>query len=356
MRRATVSLCTVLAAVCAACGPPASSTTAEPLEATWDRTLPAPGSSSGRWASPLVPLQRVLFTFGGSNVVNGWPTAGSYALQLDDSSWHIRDDRGRPSARAHHCAAPIPPLDQVLVVGGANATGPMEPRAWTLEATLEGWSAVDGTTGAPLPDGTAGCHAAWLPGPQVVVVFGGESATGLSDETHLYDPRSRTFRRLALAERPPARRDGAVGIDEATGRIFLFGGFGAAGELDDLWAFDGERWHLLEEHAAPGPRRGAAAAFADGIGRLLVVGGLGPSGTLDDVWAYAPDTATWQPISPAPDPSRGVPVARAFSSAAWERDGARLLLFGGIDGAMGTGEPLADGWALHPRTARNALR
>jgi hypothetical protein len=345
--------CTLVATWAAACEststPPG---TTQALEATWDRTLPAPGLT-GRWAAPLIPLNRALFTFGGSTVADGSPSSASYAFQLDDSSWHIRDDRGRPSARAHHCGAPIPPLDQVLIVGGADANGPMPPRAWTLEATIQGWTSVDGTDEAPLPSGVAGCHAAWVPTRQIVVVFGGEAVDGLSDDTSVYDPRARSFRRLAIApaDRPPARRDGALVCDPASGRLLLFGGYGVRGELDDLWLFDGERWQLLAAHADPGPRRGAAAAFLDDVRRFVVVGGLGPDGALDDAWAWAPESSTWERLAPAPDPSRGRPAPRAFAAAAWERDGKRLLLFGGLDGAMGVGAPLSDGWALHLQAA-----
>lgn len=350
MRRATVLFCTVLVGACDSAPPPQS--TAQPIEASWDRTLPTPGVK-GRWAAPLVPLSRALFVFGGSTVADGSPSSGSYALQLDDSSWHIRDDLGRPAARAHHCSAPIPPLDQVLVLGGADAIGPMAPRAWTLEATIMGWTSVDATDGAPMPTGSAGCQAAWVPTTQSVLVFGGEGADGLTDETYVYDPRARTFRLVAIppADRPPARRDGVLVCDEASGRVLLFGGVGAAGELDDFWMFDGTRWQLLAAHADPGPRRGAAAAFADSVRRLIVVGGLGPEGVLDDAWAWAPETSRWERLSPAADPNRGAPVGRAFAAAAWERDGKRLLLFGGLDGAMGVGAPLSDGWALRVQSA-----
>ena len=43
-----------------------------------------------------------------------------------------------------------------------------------------------------------------------------------------------------------------MATDVVTGRVWLFGGFGATGARDDLWVWDGQSWTDLHAGAAAG--------------------------------------------------------------------------------------------------------
>ncbi len=77
--------------------------------------------------------------------------------------------------------------------------------------------------------------------------------------------------------RPPGRVDHTLTWDPVHQEVVLFGGWSEDAVLNDLWAWNGERWRRLHDNDAPGaptPRIRHAAAY-DAKRRVLVVqGGL----------------------------------------------------------------------------------
>jgi hypothetical protein len=167
--------------------------------------------------------------------------------------------------------------------------------------------------------------------------FGDLWQTSLSDTTG-WKPLD------ALGTVPPARELHAGVADPVRRRLFVFGGRGFQGVINDTWMLDlngPPQWTQLDSTAiTPPPRLGHSAVY-DPVGdRILMFGGLNnDSGTLGDTWQLTlGGTPAWSrvvfPVSPPP---------RAFAAMVYDSRRQRIVLFGGRDPL---GQPLRDTWYL----------
>ena len=162
-------------------------------------------------------------------------------------------------------------LDGVLLVTappeGVHEAGPMPLWRWDGAA----WSEVEAP--GPAPTARSFFAAAHDPVRDVVVVYGGEDADGVSDETWEWDGAA--WRRFE-ASAPGARAAGSLAWDPGSSRVVLYSGNGADAEpgviRDDAWAWDGKAWTRLAE-SGPVPGRWPAAMVAGDDGQVLVYGG-----------------------------------------------------------------------------------
>ena len=316
------------------------------LTPRWAIFSPAVPQQMPRWGMPLVqvPAERRFVGFGGSLYPGGGAVAETWSLSMKDQSWSlVLDSTPPPAKRYSPCVAWLPDQNEMLLIGGRDDAGPLPPAAWTFNVTLRSWT---GITGAELPPGVIGCHAAYLPSTGQAIVFGGGGSGGLSSETYAYDPLARTFTRLSPNTIPPARMDGATAYDPGDGgRMLMFGGAldvdpAHPQHLDDLWAFDGTDWTALAQGTHPAARRVAAAAF-DGARRAWVIfGGTVETADLNDLWRYDAARGAWLQLS-----GDGAPPARGFASAGYDPIDDAYLVLGGLD--QPSTLALADGWMLH---------
>jgi hypothetical protein len=143
----------------------------------------------------------------------------------------------------------------------------------------------------------------------------------------------------------PRRWGHSLVLDDATGRLYAFGGSNGTSVYNTVFVTDpaGPReWHPLLTLGAPPPTRMAHAAVLDRPNhRMVVFGGTDEDGSyLADVWALSLDgTATWTEITPTGDS----PTARANFVATVDTLNDRMILFGGANGGF---TPLSDLWSL----------
>ena len=188
----------------------------------------------------------------------------------------------------------------------------------------------------------------------------------------------------------PGSREDAVSWRDASGRFWLFGGYGydAAGyrdRLNDLWVYDpaGGNWTWMgggssvDEPAVYGTRGAASAlnipgarngsvAWTDGGGNVWLFGGFGFTtandyGNLNDLWMYDPAAGQWTWVmgSNAVDQpgvygtkgtaaSSNIPGGRFGAVSVTGADG-RFWLFGGYgEDASGNAGWLNDLWTFDP--------
>ncbi len=200
---------------------------------------------------------------------------------------------------------------------------------------------------------------------------------------------------------PEARRYGSAIYDAVGRQIIVFGGLGTSGFLNDLWSFDlnTQKWSRLEASGAPSPRFGHNAVY-DSVGRQMVVWAGQESGKFyNDTWILDLQSMVWRNVSPAQRPkarygsasvfdptSRSLvqfagfteesvryqdtqsfdirtltwtditpasilPEVRCLLTAAFDRTGRRMLIFGGQRAG-----PLGDFWSFDLQSRRwNAL-
>ena len=136
----------------------------------------------------------------------------------------------------------------------------------------------------------------------------------------------------------PSARQGHSMVTLPDGRVFLFGGKDAQEVLlNDLSKFDSNSWNAIIPNNSPPPARRDHQAWArDDV--MYVYGGYGENGVLEDLWSYDSVANTWQ----QEEISGNRPVARHGHSTTTLADGS-VIIVGGVDA---NGNSLKDCWKL----------
>lgn len=177
-----------------------------------------------------------------------------------------------------------------------------------------------------------------------VCVFGGEDAprSAFDPFVHILD-QGGSWRK---AKNPllgnPVLGHGAASLGS---QVFFFGGreggpntfSGAAGESGAFRAFDveTETWTEFESEgsARPEPRSFHAMCAAGGVdnGHIFLFGGCGARGRLNDLWRYSPREGSWECLHPGGSADIA-PIPRGGSGLAASSDGRRLVVIFGFSG------------------------
>ena len=225
---------------------------------------------------------------------------------------------------------------QSALAAAATADGPKDSVAWSPRS-------------GRLSFGGIGTALAWDPAAEEVFQVGGD---GDWISTPSADGSLNFITLTNLADGDPRLRSlAAAATDFASGRVYMYGGLADARLrcLDDLWAWDGSRFALLDAggDGAPGPRGRHDLALDPLRGRLVLFGGdLGcvPGAVSGDTWEW--DGGGWQLVAPGgPDG----PPPRSGAAMAWDPNLEALLLVGGFDA---DGAALSDLWTWDGATWR----
>jgi hypothetical protein len=249
-----------------------------------------------------------------------------------------------PSPSAGPTVAPSP------AVTSSPSTAPTDLPPGTARWSL-------GTPAGPVPDAREAATWTVDPSGAVAYLFGGRGAGGDLDDLFAYDLAADRWIRLApIGPTPPPRSGHVAAWIDGLGLV-VYGGRSGSSALADLWAYDPEAngWRTLTTTGdAPGARAGSCGAVALD-GRLWISHGEAAVGTyLDDTWVYAPGQSVWTRIETAARPS-----ARA-GAACWWTDDDRLTLLGGRTAATAASGDLwtltldTDGWQEIPSPAGSA--
>ena len=215
--------------------------------------------------------------------------------------------------------------------------------------------------------------------------FDGSNWTWVSGSNALNQYGVYGTRGTASGSNIPGARDMSVLWIDATGSLWLFGGWGyyssgSAGRLNDLWKFDGTNWTWMggsnityqsgvygtmgvpAAENIPGARD-SGSAWKDGAGNFWLFGGSGRdasgnSGYLNDLWKFDGTIWTWVNGSNSVNQNgtygtKGTPATANIPGARegavpWLDGNNNLWLFGGF-GLAATGSTegyLNDLWTL----------
>ncbi|MBL8939949.1 MAG: hypothetical protein JNM69_35670 [Archangium sp.] len=152
----------------------------------------------------------------------------------------------------------------------------------------------------------------------VVVLFGGETASGLLNDTWEWNGAVWFSRSPATA--PPARAEHAIAWDAMRQQTVLFGGRGAGGLLADTWVWNGTTWSQ-RSGTAPAPRCRHTLTWHGTRQALTLFAGIDSVGTFDDLWEW--NGTAWSSLAA---PGLG---GRSSHFAAWDPTGRRLIVGGG---------------------------
>ena len=175
------------------------------------------------------------------------------------------------------------------------------------------------------------------------VQFGGTGATGVSNETEVYQEQTDLWSTLSYAGMggagapPSARSDFGFAGDPVDGTAVLFGGdvdTARANDTNDTWVFHFSNggWSNVSQPIAPAPRQDPAFAIDPTAGVGLLYGGWDPeyqgSGevTFSDTWELNLTTDAWTRV--AVDAAAGPPASYG-ARLDWDPADGTFDLFGG---------------------------
>ena len=293
----------------------------------WTQLTPSTSPSSLPWsASAYDPENDQVVVFGGNDGRGG----STDTWVFDGESWTLLDLEVYPDLRLQAAMAYDRARGEVVLFGGGcDCAALLYGDTWVFDGAQ--WTELHPDTSPPE---VSGSRMAYDPREREVVMFGGQSEDGLSNETWVWD--GRTWRIQHPAVSPPARRSAGMAYSPRLGGIVLFGGQGESLErFGDTWLWKDGAWTEVPDASGGLPRAGVAMAT---IGRRVVMFGGNP-GYSDETWVLGRDT--WH--ERAKDLS---PPGRHAAAMAYDSTRRRVVLFGGGDGF---GEQPRDTWVLQHR-------
>jgi len=151
---------------------------------------------------------------------------------------------------------------------------------------------------------------------------------------------SRNWNLQNLTNTPVPRRNESVAYDTSTGLVILFGGTGGIGlgHLNDTWGWNGQEWNQIQSISAPSPRVDASLAYHAISGKIVLFGGVDADGqVLGDTWIW--DGKKW-----TEQKSANTPSPRAGAVLVYDTARQNLVLFGGTYTKGRIGNFLNDTW------------
>ncbi|KAK4429225.1 Nitrile-specifier protein 2 [Sesamum alatum] len=259
-----------------------------------------------------------------------------------EGKWVKLDQNGAgPGARSSHAIAVVG--QKVYTFGGEfTPRVPVDNHLYVFDLDKQKWSVAEAKGDIPPP--RVGVTMASV--AETIYVFGGRDATHKElNELYSFDTHTNMWTQLSAG--PPHRSYHSMTADER--RVYVFGGCGNAGRLNDLWAYDvvDKEWIELPlpgENCKPRGGPGLAAV----LGKIWVVYGF--SGVeLDDVHYFDPKEGKWVQV----ETSGEKPTARSVFSAVGV--GKYIFIYGGeIDpsdlGHLGAGKFSGEVYALDTET------
>ena len=222
---------------------------------------------------------------------------------------------------------------QMLMLGEETST--LKPHMYTFDAANATWNEV---TGATLPTCVNDSILQYQESTQTVVLSSG-LCSALESGTFEWD--GTTWNKLTPTAAAPFAAGSASAYDAANQQIVIFGGTFASGEiLPIVYAFSSNTWTALTDSTTPGPR--SLMAFrADPDNKIIwMFGGIDEASTLADLWKYvngswlrvtyeSNDQAPGSCLTPASafDTDRQKLVVICADSSVYEWDGAAWKKF-----------------------------
>jgi Galactose oxidase, central domain len=183
---------------------------------------------------------------------------------------------------------------------------------------------------------TGAGFGAWSRGGRGVL-FGGQTTSGLTNSTLLYNESLNRWLLLRPTIAPTPRSDFGFASDPVHGTAVLYGGLVNLSNdrvSNETWSFSfaTNNWTDITPAVSPGPR--SDPAFAVGNGIALLYGGQEPNSsgsgqlTYFDTWMLNLTTDLWTRVGP---PGGGGPGPLYGASMVWNPTQAAFLLFGGCE-------------------------
>ncbi|KAL8150938.1 hypothetical protein V2J09_020746 [Rumex salicifolius] len=267
-------------------------------------------------------------------------------MAVHGGKWIKFEQKGAgPGARSSHSIAIVG--KNVYAFGGEFVPRvPVDNKLYVFNLEDQTWSVTDGTGDVPPPRVGVTMEAV----KDVIYVFGGRDVEHKElNELYSFDTRTNEWTLLYNGNQPGPVHRSYHSIASDDRYVYVFGGCGDAGRLNDLWAYDSvdRAWvqFPLPCESCKG-RGGPGLAVVDG--KVWVVYGFAGH-EADDVYCFDLGKREWSEVETIGEK----PSARSvFSTTAI---GKYLVIFGGeVDpsdlGHLGAGKFSGEAYALNTET------
>jgi hypothetical protein len=214
----------------------------------------------------------------------------SWEFDLATLSWTRLDDGTGPVPTPRYGLAAVLDADaRMLISHGFTFEGRFND-TWSFDADAAIWTDISPGDDGVRPLNRCLHEQAWEPATNTMLLYGGcSSGFGPCPQGDLwrFDPQTSVWTELTPAEGPAARTNPALVYDRSGERMILIGGLTDAGYAIDVWAGssgdDGFVWSPLDV-AGEAPLGRSSHDAAVHRGDVYVFGGTGDTGALNDLW------------------------------------------------------------------------
>lgn len=293
-------------------------------------------------------------------------TADILTWAHDGIGWRDLAPASSPPPRNNFALAFDSARSELVLFGGARYFNIAYDDTWVFDGTQ--WLLRQPTT---LPSPRYDSVATFDSGRNRTVLFGGIELHTVRRDTYEWDGANWSL--VPSATAPPARYWSAFAYDEARQRSVLVGGSPITTAQADVWEFDGQSWQLQTPAPGPAPsaRDNCSIVYDAARGECVLVGGQFGGNNLFDTWAWNGqrwlllddpllDRLTGQPLLAHPNTTGLVRLTRnatatetrVFDGIAWATlatttppltwgaatatGASRAYVFGGSDGVGST--------------------
>ena len=154
---------------------------------------------------------------------------------------------------------------------------------------------------------------------QEVVLFGGQSTTGVLNDTWVWNGTG--WSQKAPTTSPSARSDHSMAYDAVRKEVVLFGGSTGGTGGTETWVWSGITWTNRTPATSPSSNQYSAMTWDAERGWVVMVGNTGSS-TQYETWAWTGGTWVANALGP-------LPVGRYDTAIAYDAQRKEIVIFGG---------------------------
>jgi len=255
-------------------------------------------------------------------VFGGYATGycnSTWTFDMQKNAWSNATAGIAPPARLYHSAAFDSKGERMVVFGGSDSKSIFND-TWLFDPASSSWK---NASPAKSPTSRERAAMAYDAESDRVVLFGGWTGKGYSNETWTYDLGNNTWKNMTFLTNPKGRVSHALAYDSQADRVVMFGGkTSALGFSDETWGYDLNinKWTNLTTSSRPGAKLGHALAYDSKNDRVVMFGGL----NTNETWSYNFSSNAWTFLKPV-----SAPFGRSEHAMSYDSRSDRIVLFGG---------------------------
>lgn len=214
-----------------------------------------------------------------------------WAFDAAKETWQKIATRGNGPAARYGTSAVVDTKRNALIVSHGFASDRFDD-TFALDLATLTWSQVQSLDGQPLKR----ClhEAVYDARADRMILFGGcSSGYGPCPQGDLWslDASAKDWNEVSPTGIKPSPRSNPSLVDDGAGRAILFGGKTNDGPSNDVWSLDvasGEWAALSPSGVLPAARYSHDTVWNPSTKQMFVFGGRGDSGALNDTWLFTP--------------------------------------------------------------------